>query len=102
MYPGRIKEPTSGYYRRFALKSLATLATSQLVKRRKHWKADFLKGQWKHRGRSHPVTAQADDIKKWAGGSLAVASNKAKDEVKATAVTVGTIWLQGEKEDAID
>ena len=31
------------------------------------------------RERGHPVTAWADDIKKWVGGSLAVASNKAKD-----------------------
>ena len=49
------------------------------------------------RGRGRPVTARADDIKKWAGGSLAVALNKAKDRegwralVKTTAVPVGTI-----------
>ena len=49
------------------------------------------------RGRGLPVTAWADDVKKWVGGSLAVASNKAKDRegwralVKTTAVPVGTI-----------
>ena len=34
------------------------------------------------RGRGRPVTAWADDIIKWVGGSLAVtvASNKAKDK----------------------
>ena len=42
------------------------------------------------RGRGHPVTPWADNIKRLAGGSLAVASNKAKDRegwrtlVKAT------------------
>ena len=30
-------------------------------------------------GRGRLVTAWADDIKKWVGGSLAVALNKAKD-----------------------
>ena len=36
------------------------------------------------RGRGRPVTAWADDIKKWVGGSLAVASNKAKDRKGVT------------------
>ena len=30
------------------------------------------------RGRGCPVTGKANNIKKWAGGSLAVASNKAR------------------------
>ena len=47
------------------------------------------------RGRGRPVTAV-----RWVGGSLAVASNEAKDRegwwalLKTTAVPVGTIWQQ--------
>ena len=50
-------------------------------------------------GRGRPVTAWTDDIKKWVGESLAVASNKAKDReewralVKTTAVPVSTLCL---------
>ena len=57
---------------------------------------------WKSRGLSIDLKLRfslkpwADDIKKWVGGSLAVASNKAKDRegwralVKTTTVPVGT------------
>ena len=48
------------------------------------------------RERGRPVTAWADDIKKWVGGSLTVATNKAEDRegwralVKTTAAPVST------------
>ena len=49
------------------------------------------------RGRGRPVTAWANDIKNWVGGSLTFASNKEKDRegwralVMTTTVPVSTI-----------
>ena len=50
-----------------------------------------------HRGRGRPTTAWTDEIKVWSGGSMAKATNIARDRgrwralVKATAVPMGTI-----------